>query len=642
MKCLISILTLMIYAGSAIAQILEVEPNEPCSMAQNVGFISFPETVLGILDTHPDDPNIDFFRISAPQGAALTAKFGAESLSVIDPIVGLFDSACNLLDQAGVHPIDRPKARIDFIVPADGEFIIAATSWPDYDFTGELALDSGPYELTISETPPLIGLISGRVVNLSNGEPVPGSSPTKASAELIRCNDGLDCFDFDSVVQRGIDSQGNFRFDGVLYRLSPGTYRVIASARWFQDAETDPFTVSEGEDFDLGDIAIEEIPRPYVEALVIPDVTGDSINEVAIVRGGAVNVAVANVTTGQTILNSIYFDDPFEPAGIAAIPDVDGNNVTEIAAVGVDDTGMIKVRIADGLTGTGIRNSVYFDEGYQAVDLAAVSDLSGNAAAEVAVLAIRQSDSRIFVKMRDSLTGQNAIGKKIAFLSPDFTPLELVVLPDINNSGSDELVVFGTQNIDGRGLVEVREADGSPGRDRRWYLSSDFTPKAIAIGDDFDSNGIPEIAMLAERNSDGRIVVERRNASGEPATTRRWFFIHFPHPQNMRAVDFEAIADTNNDGLPEYAVLAMNSDGWSRVEISNVGVPTAKSHQTYLDPLYGASQLLDFGDTDVNGISNLGVLSVTPDSVQIELRDATTFYTKQGPAPSTIDFELPP
>jgi hypothetical protein len=193
------------------------------------------------------------------------------------------------------------------------------------------------------------------------------------------------------------------------------------------------------------------------------------------------------------------------------------------------------------------------------------------------------------------------------------------VLPNVlPSSSSDELVVFATRNSDGRGVVEIREADGTSGFTRIWFLDSTFTPKAIAIGDDADSNGIPEIAMLAERNSDQRIVVERRNATGAPQTTRQWYF-----DDSWAVVDFTAVADSNADNLPEYAVLATRSDGKPAVEISNAGDPSVDFRRFFMDENFTALQVEDFGDTNGNGSTNIGVLGSrnSDDRLKLELRD---------------------
>jgi hypothetical protein len=357
------------------------------------------------------------------------------------------------------------------------------------------------------------------------------------------------------------------------------------------------------------------------EVTPVADVTGDGVNEVALSREGSVQVEVRDGSNGSLRDNRTWLNDPYTPVSIISMPDINGNSQAEIAALGFDaQQDKITVRVADGATNAGIRKIDYGSGGFDPIDLATVSDVSGNGAADVAVLEVRRSDDRIFVQTRDVLTGKNALSRNILFLDSSFTPLALAVLPNVLPSSSDELVVFATRNSDGRGVVEIREADGSSGFTRIWFLVHAFTPKAIAIGDDADNNGIPEIAMLGERiHSQGGIVVERRNATGAPATTHHSYF-----SGGWQVVDFTAVADTNADNLPEYAVLAVRSDGKPAVEIRNAGDPIASFRRFFMDESFTVLQVEDFGDTNGNGITNIGVLGVRKSDgrIALELKDA--------------------
>jgi hypothetical protein len=58
------------FSSQAFAQAVEVEPNDPCTEAQDIGPIDVTGTfsVQGSLDTPPDEPDVDFFRFSATPG----------------------------------------------------------------------------------------------------------------------------------------------------------------------------------------------------------------------------------------------------------------------------------------------------------------------------------------------------------------------------------------------------------------------------------------------------------------------------------------------------------------------------------------------------------------------------------------------
>jgi hypothetical protein len=124
-------------------------------------------------------------------------------------------------DDAGVGV----NSRLLFDVPADGVFVLAATSFPDFDFTGQGDF-SGTYQLTISPPPPFLASISGRIVDARTGEPLPGDESPFAFADLLRCVGDI-C---EVVNSQSADGEGRFRFerdfDG--QPLPVGTYQVVA------------------------------------------------------------------------------------------------------------------------------------------------------------------------------------------------------------------------------------------------------------------------------------------------------------------------------------------------------------------------------------------------------------------------------
>jgi hypothetical protein len=211
------------------------------------------------VDTPPEVPDVDFFSFEATPGAPAMAELkgaptGAGTLA--DPFLGLFDSACNLV--AFNDDFGSLNSRLTFVVPADGDFVLAASGCCDDDFTG-VGDSSGSYALTVGPVPPPIGSIAGRVVDADSGEPLPGDAPPFALVELRRC-EGDECLEF--VNEQGTDGDGGYRFEQNFNGdpIGVGTYQVIAFSQDFEDRSSGPFDVSEGEDFDTGDILLERPP----------------------------------------------------------------------------------------------------------------------------------------------------------------------------------------------------------------------------------------------------------------------------------------------------------------------------------------------------------------------------------------------
>jgi hypothetical protein len=251
-------------SSQAFAQAEDTEPNDTCAAAQDLGTLDGDGLfVTGSLDTPPDDPDVDFFRFAAAPGTTLLANLEGEDTdqgTLPDPLVGLFDSNCNLAgfnDDGG----QGVNARLLFEVPDDGVVILAASAFDDFNFLGK-GFVSGSYGLSIAPAPPPIGSIVGRVIDATTGEPLP------AFVLLLRCDEFGECEE--EVAEQNTDDEGRFRFerdfDG--QPLPAGTYQVVAFADDFEDETTEPFDVGGGEDLDVGDIALS--PAPFVFSNIVP------------------------------------------------------------------------------------------------------------------------------------------------------------------------------------------------------------------------------------------------------------------------------------------------------------------------------------------------------------------------------------
>jgi hypothetical protein len=237
------------------AQSLEEEPNHPCPTAQNFGAVALPFTVDGSLDSTFESLDVDFFKFTGTPGASVMvdlagAPTGQGTLG--DPFLGFFDSACNLI--AFNDDYQSLNSRLVLTIPADGVFILAATTCCDSGFFGG---GVGTYQMTLT---PMVTIrsISGRVVNAVTGDLLPGDTDPFAFVRLLRCGE-FGCFDMNSPPA---DSEGRFRFvnDFGGQPLDVGTYQVVAFANEYQQGQTDPLVVADGEDRDVGDIPLQPFP----------------------------------------------------------------------------------------------------------------------------------------------------------------------------------------------------------------------------------------------------------------------------------------------------------------------------------------------------------------------------------------------
>lgn len=237
---------------------LEEEPNHPCPSAQNFGAVALPFPLDGSLDSTPETPDVDFFRFTGTPGSVVRVDLEGQATgkgTLGDPFLGFFDTGCNLIasnDDSG----GTLNSRL-VLTPADGVFILGVTFCCDSGFFGG---GVGTYQLTITPSA-AIGSISGRVIDTVIGDPLPGDTDPFTFVELRRCED-VGCF---GVSSQSADAEGRFQFnrDSSGQPLEVGTYQVVAFANQYQQGQTDPFGVAEGEDRDVGDVPLQPFPVQF-------------------------------------------------------------------------------------------------------------------------------------------------------------------------------------------------------------------------------------------------------------------------------------------------------------------------------------------------------------------------------------------
>lgn len=247
------------------------QPNQLCTQAQQVGLVDvFPADLLGELNLTNSDPpgDVDFFRFESIPGSRLRVQLSGSpsgSGALEDPYLGLFDSQCGLV--AANDDYQSLESRLDFVVPPDGTFILAATGCCDGSFEGYHGYQ-GAYVLAISEPPVPIDAITGHVVDGMTGEPLPGNVLPYSTAELRSCDTFGNCYYY--LNSQYSDEFGAFYFDTdwLGNPLDPGDYVVAVYAGDYQPAEIGPFHVAATERYDLGDVLLQ--PPPFAFANIVP------------------------------------------------------------------------------------------------------------------------------------------------------------------------------------------------------------------------------------------------------------------------------------------------------------------------------------------------------------------------------------
>lgn len=242
-------------ASPARAQVAEAEPNSTCLTAQNLGALSQPLTVHGDIAA----PDVDFYRITGKPFGLVTIRqrgFASNSGSLDDPFLGIFTGDCRPQGWADddYESGNWLDARIEVNLQADGALVIAASSAYDWDFDGS-GSGTGTYTLEIEEVA-TAEAIGGRLVDSKTGLPL-----RSVDVELRQCSEGI-CWTTAGYTLSGTD--GRFRFEPNVNMYTPlraGGYSLkIYAPSGYVSMETPAFQIAEGEDLDVGDVAVSPVP----------------------------------------------------------------------------------------------------------------------------------------------------------------------------------------------------------------------------------------------------------------------------------------------------------------------------------------------------------------------------------------------
>jgi hypothetical protein len=317
-----------------------------------------------------------------------------------------------------------------------------------------------------------------------------------------------------------------------------------------------------------------------------------------------------------TLLGTVPFLAPsFVPLTATAMGDLDGDGAPEIAVLArrtSDGRGVVEIR---NVTNAPLARQVWFAADHTPIAVAVIEgDADGNGVPEVTVLSRRNSDGRGLVEVKNAYGVTNPVS---IWAGAGLTPLDLEVVNDADQNGVPEVAVLSSRDSDGRIVVEVKNAVGLTNPSAVWFMAGNSAIDLTVVSD-ADGNSVPEVAVLSRRNSDGRIVTEVKNASGPTNPTAVWFMA------GQTGLAVEALGDADGNGVAELAVLSRrNSDGRVLVEVKNAAGATAPRSLWY-PAGYAACGLTILPDLDSNGTEEAGVL-LTRDSdgrIVVESRNA--------------------
>jgi internalin A len=292
-----------------------------------------------------------------------------------------------------------------------------------------------------------------------------------------------------------------------------------------------------------------------VSALVLSDMTGDGIPEVAIqgrfkegnrsqlvVRNGATN-AIVSTYSYPDLLNSPEF---FQHS------DVDGDGVPEISTFGrIKRNDKIQVKIASGVDPKDRFKAYNFPDKWSDISWHRLDDMDGDGEDEWGLFGRNKEDGRPQLIVKRGTDPKGALA--IYAWSADLQDAKFFLIPDMNNDGIDEVAVGGRRS-NGRYQFQVKDGANRNSVLANHNLNLKLENISFHFLPDVTTDGIAEIGFLGVNNSgESELVVQ------EGDTVYGEYTRYTLGSDWSEAPSFISIGDTDEDGFPNILTYGQSS-----------------------------------------------------------------------------------
>lgn len=297
---------------------------------------------------------------------------------------------------------------------------------------------------------------------------------------------------------------------------------------------------------------------PAMAMLALGDLNDNGAGEIAVLGtrpDGKVRVHIKDSLTGVTI-NNIFYGSIYAASGMAILPDTNANGAVELAVMGVDADGGVRVKARDVLTEVAT-STIFFGADAAPLDVLTTPDVSGNGEPEILVHGRVTSNNMGRAQMKDSTS---SLLVRVFFFGTVFQPMQLTVIGDVSGDGISDLAQLAQREDTGVSRIQVKGLDNGVTISRAFTPGFDIPIALLGIGDG-DGNGFADVAQLVERPDRTAKIIVRDGASGDPVTNI------FATAAIRNPVAFILLPDMDGSGDPELAVLGDDGSTTRRVQI---------------------------------------------------------------------------
>ncbi|MEM7283798.1 MAG: S8 family serine peptidase [Pseudomonadota bacterium] len=296
------------------------------------------------------------------------------------------------------------------------------------------------------------------------------------------------------------------------------------------------------------------------------------------------------------------------PRLLSVVPDTNNNGADEVAAIQVNDTASIRVRMSDANTGGILGNYTFFSKAWARPQVFTIPDAAPGDTPALAVFANRQSDNLPGIQIKNAATGTGI--RNVFPWSAAWEVLAVDVIPGAASGGRHAIAVLAKRRSDGLQGIELRDpGDGS--RIKILYpLGFGWTPQQFVV---MTVNGQPAVAVLNTRDADGLAIVQIRDVASGGVVKNV-----FPLGLGWSPRELRSVPDLNGNGADEVAVrMTRDTDGLEIIQLRD-GLTNALISNVYpIGAGSGAWRTQQFLVLDNNGTTELAIVSSRDSDGQI-------------------------
>ena len=241
---------------------------------------------------------------------------------------------------------------------------------------------------------------------------------------------------------------------------------------------------------------------------IVDDVSGNMSPELAILETTTdelvkaptgVSVQLRDADSGARLGEHGFFGSGWTIHGVMSIPEIGDNGNSAIGVWGVRDSdGLTAVQMKDAVTGDLISYVYPLGAGWTVLRAEVLNGQGAQGGPALAFLATRDRDGLIAVELKEPMT--NVRIRIVYPLGPGWIPKSTSL---VDNQGIPAVAVLAIRDSDKLTVVQVRSVvDGSLIRNV-YPLGPNWTPIELKSLPDIDGNGVDEIAVRMTRDVDG-------------------------------------------------------------------------------------------------------------------------------------------